>query len=157
MEKQLIKSALVVGGCGSLGHGIVKELLKIQPAVQISVFDLNTTPNRFPAVTYYEVDISDKSHVTQEFSKVKPQAIFHTASPPAGLLDLPFYMKVNVEGTRNLLDCAKVRTCFQLDPTICSSGYISDSALTKYLTRSTERKHLYTHPVLLSYTMRFRT
>lgn len=108
MEKQLIESALVIGGCGSLGHGVVKRLLEIQPPIPISVFDLNTKPNRFPGVTYYQVDIADKSQVSQEFGKVKPQVVFHTASPAPGLLDLPFYMKVNVDGTRNLLECARV-------------------------------------------------
>jgi sterol-4alpha-carboxylate 3-dehydrogenase (decarboxylating) len=80
---------------------------------------MNTKPNRFPTVTYYEVDISDKDRVSKEFGKVKPQIIFHTASPIFGLLDLPFYMKVNVEGTRNLLDCAKVRPLFIPRAVLC--------------------------------------
>jgi nucleoside-diphosphate-sugar epimerase len=112
MKTQPIESALVTGGCGSLGHGIVKRLLKIQPPIPISVFDLNTKPNRFPGVQYYEVDITDRNKVNSELSKVKPQVILHTASPPAGLLDLQFYMKVNVEGTRNLLESAKVRILY---------------------------------------------
>ncbi|EPE25191.1 NAD(P)-binding Rossmann-fold containing protein [Glarea lozoyensis ATCC 20868] len=109
MKTQPIESALVIGGCGSLGHGIVKRLLEIQPPIPISVFDLNTKPNRFPGVQYYEVDITDRNKVDLELSNVKPQVIFHTASPPAGLLDLEFYMKVNVEGTRNLLESAKTQ------------------------------------------------
>jgi sterol-4alpha-carboxylate 3-dehydrogenase (decarboxylating) len=67
-----MESALVVGGCGSLGHGIVKRLLEIQPPIQISVFDLNTTPNRQDNVKYYEVDIANKDQVFVAFGIVKP-------------------------------------------------------------------------------------
>jgi sterol-4alpha-carboxylate 3-dehydrogenase (decarboxylating) len=105
---QPIKSALVIGGCGSLGHRVVEELLKLEPLPQVSVFDLQTTQNRFPSVEYYDVDISNKDQVYSALSKTRAQAIFHTASPPPSLLDLALYLKVNVDGTRNLLECAKV-------------------------------------------------
>ncbi|RDL37222.1 Sterol-4alpha-carboxylate 3-dehydrogenase (Decarboxylating) [Venustampulla echinocandica] len=90
---QRIVSALVIGGCGSLGHRVVERLLKLEPPPQVSVFDLNTTQNRLPSVEYYDVDISDRYQVYSALSKVRPQVIFHTASPPPGLLDLPLYMK----------------------------------------------------------------
>ena len=105
---QPITSALVVGGCGSLGHRVVEKLLELEPPPQVSVFDLQTIQNRFPSVAYHDVDISVKDQVYSALRKVHPQVIFHTASPPYGLLDLPLYLKVNVEGTRNLLECAKV-------------------------------------------------
>lgn len=103
-----IESAVVVGGCGSLGHRLVEHLLEIQPGIRVSVFDLNTEHNRIPAVTYYNVDISSKDQVNDVLAKSQPQVIFHTASPPPSLQDLALYMRVNVEGTRNLLDIAKV-------------------------------------------------
>ncbi|KAF4625172.1 hypothetical protein G7Y89_g12996 [Cudoniella acicularis] len=104
---QAIKSALVVGGCGSLGHRIVEGLLKLEPPLQICVFDLKTTQNRFPSVEYYEVDISVKDQIYSALRKTQPEVIFHTASPPPSLTDLPLYMNINVEGTRKLLECAK--------------------------------------------------
>jgi sterol-4alpha-carboxylate 3-dehydrogenase (decarboxylating) len=111
-----IKSALVIGGCGSLGHHTVKQLLKLEPTPQVSVFDIQTKVNRIEGVEYYDVDITDKQQVYSALEKSRPEVIFHTASPPPALSDLPLYMRVNVDGTRNLVECAKV------------SGYIFSSS-----------------------------
>lgn len=107
---QPITSALVVGGCGSLGRQVVKQLLALEPPPQVSVFDLKppTTQHRVPSVEYYEVDISARDQVDAALRKVLPEVIFHTASPLPTLLDLALYLRVNVEGTRNLLESAKV-------------------------------------------------
>jgi sterol-4alpha-carboxylate 3-dehydrogenase (decarboxylating) len=96
-------SVLVIGGCGFLGHHIVSQLL---PSTQISVLDLRTTRNRLPSVTYYDGDITSSTAVMSVLEQAKPQVIIHTVSPVLGpgLTDL--YYKVNVEGTRNLLECA---------------------------------------------------
>jgi FlaA1/EpsC-like NDP-sugar epimerase len=103
-----IKSALVIGGCGSLGHHTVEQLLKLEPTPRVSVFDIQTKHNRVTGVDYYNVDITDKNQISSALSKACPDVIFHTASPPAGLSDLPLYMRVNVGGTRNLVECARV-------------------------------------------------
>jgi sterol-4alpha-carboxylate 3-dehydrogenase (decarboxylating) len=107
-SKQDITSSLVIGGCGNLGHNVVNQLLKLEPPPKVSVFDLHTTQNRFEGVGYYDVDITNESQVDSALSKTRPQVIFHTASPPPALVDLPLYLKVNVEGTRILLQSAKV-------------------------------------------------
>ncbi|TVY35057.1 Sterol-4-alpha-carboxylate 3-dehydrogenase,decarboxylating [Lachnellula subtilissima] len=109
-----IESALVVGGCGVLGRRMVTELLKLDPSPKIAVFDLRTSQNRVqsPSVEYHDVDITNKEAVRAALHTAKPQVIFHTASPPAGLLDLDLYLKVNVEGTRNLLGGAKAGQFF---------------------------------------------
>lgn len=41
--------------------------------------------------------ITDKYQVYPALSKAHPVVIFHTASPPAGLTDLPLYLKINVD------------------------------------------------------------
>ncbi|KAH8691435.1 putative sterol-4-alpha-carboxylate 3-dehydrogenase, decarboxylating [Talaromyces proteolyticus] len=107
--EQPITSALVVGGCGSLGRQVVKQLLALAPTVQVSVFDLRlpNTETRALTVEYHEVDITSRDQVNAALHKVQPQVIFHTASPLPTLLDLPLYLRVNVEGTRNLLESAK--------------------------------------------------
>jgi len=105
---QPIKSAVVVGGWGSLGHRVVEQLLKLELPVQVSVFDLNTAQNREHLVVYYDVDITIRDQVHSALQKAQPEVIFHTASPPPSLQDLSLYLKVNVEGTRNLLQCAQV-------------------------------------------------
>ena len=96
-------SVLVVGGCGFLGHHIVSQLL---PSTQISVLDLRTTRNRFPGVDYYDADLTSATAVLEVLRKVIPQVIIHTASPVFGQGMDSLYYKVNVEGTRNLLECA---------------------------------------------------
>ena len=97
---------LVVGGCGFLGHHIVKRLLETHAATDIFVLDIRTD-KRLPNISYYEGDISSKSVVQSVFAQTKPRVIFHTASPPAFFHSKDFFMRVNVVGTRNLLESAK--------------------------------------------------
>ncbi|TGO48779.1 hypothetical protein BCON_0230g00220 [Botryotinia convoluta] len=58
---------------------------------------------------YHEINISDKEQVNSALGTLKPipSVIFHTVSPPFGLLDLELYLRVNVEETRNLLESAE--------------------------------------------------
>lgn len=109
---QFMEPILVVGGCGFLGHQIVKRLRETYPSTAISVLDIRTDSKRHPSISYYDGDIRSKSVVQSIFGKVKPQVVFHTASPPASPnSNLNFFMEVNVRGTRNLLECAQeVRT-----------------------------------------------
>lgn len=99
---------LVVGGCGFLGHHIVDYIVKRHPSTQISVLDLRTSSNRSSSsnVAYYDGDITDFAAVKSVFSKLKPDAVIHTASPhfnlPSEVLD-----KVNVDGTKNLVKAAQ--------------------------------------------------
>ncbi|KAH7386223.1 3-beta hydroxysteroid dehydrogenase/isomerase family-domain-containing protein [Cadophora sp. MPI-SDFR-AT-0126] len=111
------KSILAVGGCGFLGHHIVKSLLKEDEKTsshpEISVVDLNTSRNRYEGVTYHTCDITSLSQVRDAISTIKPQVIIHTASalpnvlPTHGPDDVELFQKVNVDGTANLLECAK--------------------------------------------------
>ena len=112
-EKKDLGSILVVGGCGFVGHHIVKQLI-FNYTCKISVLDLSTTKNRQPNVKYHDGDITSHDTVLSILQEVKPQIVFHTASPPAALdnnsgkalraANRLFY-KVNVEGTKTLLDC----------------------------------------------------
>jgi sterol-4alpha-carboxylate 3-dehydrogenase (decarboxylating) len=112
MNMSDIESALIVGGCGSLGRQLVKQLLDLKPAVHVSVFDMAapTAESRLNSVDYYEVDITRRVQIDAALRIVRPEVIFHTASPLPTLSDLPLYLRVNVEGTRNLLESAKVRS-----------------------------------------------
>ena len=104
---QSLDSVLVIGGCGFLGHHIVSQLLDSNPGAQISVLDLRTDRNHVDSVTYCDGDISSKSQVSTVLSKIKPKVIIHTASPTALSKNAALYDKVNIEGTRNLLACAR--------------------------------------------------
>ena len=99
------KSVLVVGACGFLGHHIVSQLLDTH--AKVSVLDFTLDRNRLPSVHYYKADISVKTDVESVLSRVQPHVIIHTASPTALITKPALYFRVNVDGTRNLLDCAR--------------------------------------------------
>ncbi|MCJ1288485.1 erg26, C-3 sterol dehydrogenase [Xylographa carneopallida] len=121
-------SILVIGGCGFLGHNIVKQLLSPQYSSSVSVLDLRTTHNRFPNVAYYDADITSASAVADVYEKVRPQTIIHTASPTV-YADNPqpaLYKKVNVDGTRNLLDRAGDLGCVKAFIYTSSASVVHD-------------------------------
>ncbi|KAG4429985.1 hypothetical protein IFR05_014535 [Cadophora sp. M221] len=112
------KSILVVGGCGFLGRQIVQSLLHqatttSPPTPKISVIDVNTPKNPQVGVTYHMCSITSLPHLQQLISTIKPQVIIHTASalpsviPTTNADDVELFTKVNVEGTDNLLECAR--------------------------------------------------
>ena len=102
----MFTSALVVGGCGFLGHHIVTRLLEDLPNVKVSVLDLRTDKNRFPNVKYYDGDITSAQDVVSVLKAVQPQVLFHTAAPTAIRFNKEIFDKVNLQGTQNLLTCA---------------------------------------------------
>ena len=108
MSSELV-SALVIGGCGFLGHHIVSQLQEKYPLARISVLDLRTTHNRLPSVLYYDGDITSMTDVQRVLLHVRPQVIFHTASPVVAGFEgsSALYHKVNVDGTRILLESAE--------------------------------------------------
>ncbi|MCJ1393619.1 erg26, C-3 sterol dehydrogenase [Xylographa bjoerkii] len=121
-------SILVIGGCGFLGHNIVKQLLSSQYSATVSVLDLHTTRNRFSNVAYYDADITSPSAVTEVYEKVRPQTIIHTASPTV-YADNPqpaLYKRVNVDGTRTLLDRAGEIGCVKAFIYTSSASVVHD-------------------------------
>lgn len=126
-------SVLVVGGCGFLGSHIVDQLLNFpsetDPSAalpkpegdsrfdcpklgdryprciaKVSVADLKTTNNRLPGAQYYEADLTSTESMLEVFRATKPDVVIHTAS--AMLTDKKLLHKLNVEGTKNLLEVA---------------------------------------------------
>ncbi len=95
---------VVVGGCGFLGHHIVSQLSESYDA-RIFVLD-RTTRNRLDGVDYYDADITSVSAIRQIFDEVKPDVIIHTAALPPTVTSKELLRRVNVEGTRNLVECA---------------------------------------------------
>lgn len=128
-------TVLVIGGCGFLGSHIVDQLLNFptetDPSAalprpqgdprfeyprlrdrfpkykaKVAVVDLRTTHNRLPGAEYHDGDITSAESMLAVFRRVKPDVVIHTASP--SMLDgnkAPLH-KVNVEGTRTLLEVA---------------------------------------------------
>ena len=114
-KKPELGNVLVIGGCGFLGHHIVRQILSSYDYTALSVLDFRTDNNRQPGVSYHNADITSTSSVTSALEKIRPSVIIHTASPTATtdgasssekVAKRSLYYKVNVEGTKNLLDCA---------------------------------------------------
>lgn len=103
---QGLESVIVIGGCGFLGHNIVSQLLEFTTA-KVSVLDLRTDRNRLPSVTYHEGDISSVKDVLSVLDHVRPAVVIHTASPSVFARNMSFFLRINVDGTRNLLECAQ--------------------------------------------------
>ncbi len=108
---------MVIGGCGFLGHHVVNLLVRDyvpkQTAAGVSVVDLRCDRNRQPdaaGVQYFEADITDVERMTAVLKEAAPDVVIHTASPAAQsstrVADALFY-KVNVEGTRTVIDACK--------------------------------------------------
>ncbi|KAJ9660805.1 erg26, C-3 sterol dehydrogenase [Neophaeococcomyces mojaviensis] len=76
-----------------------------QQTTKVHALDLKCTRNRLPGCTYHEADITDAEQLLRVFKEVKPDVVINTASPsweaPRKILQ-----KVNVEGTRTLLEVA---------------------------------------------------
>ena len=133
---KLSTSVLVIGGCGFLGHHIVSQLLEPSTA-QISVLDLRTTQNRLQGAKYYDADITSPSTVRDVLQKVKPQIIIHTASPTQVQEGAQtavqkkkareIYYKVNVEGTRNLIEQAGEIGCVKAFVFTSSASVVHDT------------------------------
>ncbi|KAH7885034.1 3-beta hydroxysteroid dehydrogenase/isomerase family-domain-containing protein [Phlebopus sp. FC_14] len=92
---------LVIGGSGFVGRHIVEQLLARGDVV--SVFDI---VQRHHDVPFYSGDITDKQQVLDAIRKSGTTCIIHTASPPHGAKDPSIYFKVNVDGTKAVIDAA---------------------------------------------------
>ena len=71
----------------------------------VHVLDLRCTHNRFSGATYHDGDITDPAAVLEVFKKVRPDVVINTASPTL-FAPVPVLRKVNIEGTRALLEVA---------------------------------------------------
>lgn len=96
---------LIFGGCGFLGHHLVREFSRATP--NIFVVDINTERNRNANATYLTANILSRDEVAKVFQEVKPQVVLHTISPNPFEVDRSVLEKVNVVGTANIIECAK--------------------------------------------------
>ena len=79
---------------------------KCSKTTKVSVLDVRTTNNRFPGAEYYEADIMSTEALLDVFRKVKPDVVIDTVSPSMLEGNKEMLYKVNVEGTKNLMDVA---------------------------------------------------
>jgi sterol-4alpha-carboxylate 3-dehydrogenase (decarboxylating) len=114
---------IVLGGCGSLGHHIVKKLFEAG-STDITVYDVNISHNTVPRVNYVKGSITSSSSLVKLLQDVKPVTIFHTVSPSmlGQKNSNQTFFNVNVTGTATLLESiTKVGTTKALVYTSSSS------------------------------------
>ena len=113
------RTVLVTGGAGSIGSEIVNQIAKFNPH-RIVVVDQAETPLNtiqlimtaaFPKITceYELVDVTITKEIQAVFEKYKPEIVFHAAAyKHVPVLETNFMqaIKVNVFGTKNVLDAA---------------------------------------------------
>ena len=113
------KTVLVTGGAGSIGSEIVNQIAKLNPD-RIVVLDQAETPLNsiqlsisaaFPNIIceYELVDVTNTKEIQSVFEKYKPEIVFHAAAyKHVPVLENNFMqaIKVNVFGTKNVLDAA---------------------------------------------------
>ena len=111
---------VVTGGLGFLGRAIVRAVQNTYPDCHIIILDRapdkdNTNSRENAEVRH--VDITSPSEVIEAFSTIEADAVIHTAgySP---LLNVRYSRdqeqlthKVNIDGTRNVLNAAKEAKC----------------------------------------------
>ncbi|RFU29203.1 hypothetical protein B7463_g7142, partial [Scytalidium lignicola] len=128
-QKHSLGSVLVIGGCGFLGHNIV-NLLCESYTCRVSVIDLRTIHNRRPesdGVQYFDADITTLSSLLPIFEKIKPDVVIHTASPTLVGGTKELYRKVNVEGTKCVIEACHKTNVKALVYT-SSASVVSDNA-----------------------------
>ena len=113
------KTVIVTGAAGSIGAEIVNQIAKFNPH-RIVIVDQAETPLNtiqlkmaaaFPQITceYELVDVTNTKEIQSVFEKYKPEIVFHAAAyKHVPVLENNFMqaIKVNVFGTKNVLDAA---------------------------------------------------
>ncbi|MDD2548733.1 MAG: nucleoside-diphosphate sugar epimerase/dehydratase [Bacteroidales bacterium] len=117
------KSVLITGAAGSIGSGLVRQVLTYRPAKLIlldqaesAIYDLQTEINNSDELVsvshlaeYIIANVKDKFRINQIFERYKPDIVFHAAAyKHVPLMENNPYeaLLVNVFGTRTLADLA---------------------------------------------------
>jgi sterol-4alpha-carboxylate 3-dehydrogenase (decarboxylating) len=107
---------LITGGCGFLGTSIISALLSSK-RYAITAIDINPPSlgsSTFTAdVRYVRCDVLDVSSLQKVFAEARPAIVIHTVGVyPLGakrysMKGKEVVFKVNIEGTRNVLEASK--------------------------------------------------
>ncbi len=98
--------ALITGGAGFFGGLLKRRLLEVG-SVCVSI-DLENDDDRHPHLTAIQGDIRNKALLEHLFEQYHFDVVFHCAAMLAhAVRDKHFLWTSNVDGTRNIAECAK--------------------------------------------------
>ena len=110
---------LVTGGAGFIGSNFIRNMLASHPEAEISNLDLLTyagNPDNLkgleknPRYTFFKGDICNRDVVDAILQKKQIDTIVHFAAEShvdRSISDAGIFVRTNVMGTHNLLDCAQ--------------------------------------------------
>ncbi|KAL4871394.1 hypothetical protein BDV12DRAFT_183779 [Aspergillus spectabilis] len=111
-----IKSVVISGGSGFVGAATARAFAGRYPECTITVLDLHR-PGPMHAVptgaSFIQVDITNADEVGKALQQTRPDVVVHTAGIVPGLAERferrleKHVWRVNVKGTRNMLEAAK--------------------------------------------------
>lgn len=96
------KRCIVIGGSGFLGRHLVEKLL--DRGYVVSVFDIHQN-YELPNVTFYQGDLCDKQALLAALKDVS--LVFHCASPSPASDNKDLFERVNIQGTRTVIQACK--------------------------------------------------
>lgn len=99
-----MKRIAITGSSGFYGRGLIPALRARWPGVKILGLDL-TAPAESPPDEFSICDVTSE-HVQREFDRFRPEAVVHLAFVVNPTRNDALMHKINVEGTRNVLQAA---------------------------------------------------
>jgi len=101
---------LIIGGSGFLGSHIIDELILLK--YPVAIFDISAPKDpeqqiilQKNNIRVFKGDLCSSDDILKTFSEFKPTVILNTATPSPMTKDPIIFQRVNVEGTRNVLEC----------------------------------------------------
>ncbi|PLB45477.1 NAD(P)-binding protein [Aspergillus steynii IBT 23096] len=115
-DERSLKKVLLSGGSGFVGAAIARAIAEKHPQCSLTIIDLNPPgPMHIVpgGVAFVRVDVTNKEEVSEAFQRIRPDIVIHTAGIVPGVSERfsrrleSLTRKINVEGTRNMLEAAK--------------------------------------------------
>lgn len=108
MSKEPLGNVLVIGGSGFLGSHIVEYLLSSSnSSIIVLSRHAKQTPELIPGIEYHNADMTSLPSILDVFKRIQPDVVMHTVSPSPTKATEAEFQKVNVEGTRNVIEACQ--------------------------------------------------